>query len=114
MQVNEATMQVNNMVVGLEQNLTKAKKRLRKVRILGPIGTGGIGKTTLANIIFHELKSAYNASCFAKDLKNKSDSLGILCDMLKDFEENPKRMPTNLVDAQNMVKQFMLGKKVQA
>ena len=96
-------MQANNMVVGLEQNRAKVKDRLKKVRILGLIGTGGIGKTTLANVIFQELKFTYNASCFAKDLKNKSDSLGILCDMFKDFED-PKSLPTNLVDAQNMLK----------
>jgi hypothetical protein len=105
-------MQVNNKVVGLENNLTKVKQRLNEVRILGLIGMGGIGKTTLANAIFRELKFAYNASCFAKDLKNKSDSLEILCDMLKDFGKTPKSLPTNLVDAQDMLKQFTVGKKV--
>jgi hypothetical protein len=105
-------MQKNNKVFGLEQNLTKVKDRLKEVRILGLIGMGGIGKTTLANAIFNEFKSAYDASCFAKDLKNRKDSLEILCDMLKDFGEHSQSLPTNLVDAQDMLKKFMVGKKV--
>jgi hypothetical protein len=105
-------MQVNNMVVGVEQNFTKVENCLKEVRILGVIGMGGIGKTTLANVIFHKLKSTYNASYFAKDLKNERDSLRILCDMLTNFGKNPKNLPTNLGDAQNMLKQFMVGKKV--
>ena len=105
-------MQMTNIVVGLERNLTVVKDRLKEVRILGLIGMGGIGKTTLANAIFDELKSTYNASCFVKDLKNKNDSLRILCIMLEDFGQDPKSLPTNFVDAKDMLKRFMVGKKV--
>jgi ABC-type oligopeptide transport system ATPase subunit len=90
--VNEATMQKNNIVVGVENNLTKVKQRLKEVRILGLVGMGGIGKTTMANVIFHDLQSTYNASCFAKNLKDKSEPLGILCDMLKEFGKEPKKL----------------------
>jgi hypothetical protein len=89
-------MQVNNIMVGRKHNLTKIKDRLKEVRILGLIGMGGIGKTT----------------CFVKDLKNRNDSFGILCDMLKDFGQDPKSLPTKLEDAQDMLKRFIVGKKV--
>ena len=103
---------MNNLVVGLESNLIKVKDCLKEVRNLGLIGMGGIGKTKLANVIFDGLRSTYNASYFAKDFKDEKDFLGILCDMVKDFTVCPKSLPTNLVDAQNMLKQFMIGKKV--
>jgi ABC-type glutathione transport system ATPase component len=42
----------DEVVVGFESNLAKVKNHLKQVNILGLIGMGGIGKTTLAKYKF--------------------------------------------------------------
>ncbi|KAH0714121.1 hypothetical protein KY284_007026 [Solanum tuberosum] len=63
-------------VVGISAHLEKLKSRLEieidDVRIVGILGTGGIGKTTIAKAIFHTLSYHYKAACFLEDVKENA------------------------------------------
>ncbi|KAG5575318.1 hypothetical protein H5410_055452 [Solanum commersonii] len=82
-------------VVGINSHLEELKSLLQieinNVRIVGIWGTGGVGKTTIANAIFVTLSDQFEAACFLADVK-----------------ENVKK---NLHPLQNILLSELLGKK---
>ena len=97
-------------MVVLGSNLAKVRNHLKRVNILGLIGMGGIGKTTLAKAIFDDVKSTYNASCFIGNLKSRN-SFEILCEILQTFGRE-KDCPATLVDAQKIMRELLATKKL--
>jgi hypothetical protein len=97
-------------MVGFESNFAKVENQLKHVNILGLVGMGGIGKTTLAKAIFDHVRFTYDASCFIENLKSRN-SLEILCEILQKFGRD-KESTWTLVDAHEIMRELLATKKV--
>ncbi|XP_042962770.1 disease resistance protein RUN1-like [Carya illinoinensis] len=65
---------IESRIRGIYQRLSIERNDI--IRVVGIFGTGGIGKTTIANDIYNQISSQFEGSCFLRNIRETSKQVG--------------------------------------
>ena len=118
--LNPKLLLIEKHIVGMDVHLEELKSLLKMqlddVRMVGIYGIGGIGKTTIAKMVYNDILCQFNGASFLEGVKNRSqcnnDRLQLLQELLHGIMEGGHLKLESIYDGMNMIKGRLGSNKV--